>query len=51
MDTHNRRWRYSWEIDDGQRVFVRGTDFVELDEAGRVARVDGFFGPLPPLGD
>ena len=51
IDSHNNRYRYSWEIHDGQKVFVNGTDFVQLDENGLVDRVDGFFGDLPPLED
>lgn len=49
LDSHNNRYRYSWEISDGQKVFVKGFDFVQLDENGLVERVDGFFGDLPQL--
>ncbi len=49
MDSHNNRFRYSWEIHDGERVFIKGVDFVRLDKDGLVQSVDGFFGDLPPL--
>jgi hypothetical protein len=49
IDTHHDRARYAWAIDwpDGRRF--EGFDAVALDLAsGKVSRVDGFFGPLPP---
>lgn len=49
MDSHNNRYRYSWEIYIGGTALVKGFDFVQLDENGLVERVDGFFGDLPPL--
>ncbi len=49
IDSHNNRYRYSWEIHDGQKVFVKGTDFIQLNENGLVERIDGFFGDLPNL--
>jgi nuclear transport factor 2 (NTF2) superfamily protein len=51
FDSHNGRFRYTWEIHDGTRVFVKGTDFVRLGDDGLVASVDGFFGDLPPIED
>jgi hypothetical protein len=50
IDLHHNRARYSWAIvfPDGRRF--DGFDAVRLDEAsGKVARVDGFFGPLKPV--
>ena len=49
MDSHNRRYRYSWEIYVGETLIVKGFDFVQLNENGLVERVDGFFGDLPRL--
>ena len=49
MDSHNRRYRYSWEIYVGETLIVKGFDVAQLDENGLVERVDGFFGDLPSL--
>jgi hypothetical protein len=46
-DCHHDRARYHWSIDfpDGRRF--DGMDAVALDlAAGKVRRIDGFFGPL-----
>ena len=48
VDGHNRLYRYSWEIRLGGEVILPGFDVAEVDEEGRVARVLGFFGQLPP---
>ncbi len=47
IDGHHRLYRYSWEISRGGEVVLTGFDVAELDEDGKVARVLGFFGPLP----
>jgi hypothetical protein len=49
FDSHHRHYRYSWAIDSGGATIVEGFDVVELDDEDRVLRVQGFFGPLPPL--
>jgi hypothetical protein len=49
LDSHNNRYRYTWDIHDGEKTFVKGTDFVRLDEDGLVKSVDGFFGDLKSL--
>jgi hypothetical protein len=49
LDSHNNRYRYTWQISVGQTVFIKGTDFVRLNENGLVESVDGFFGDLPRL--
>lgn len=49
IDAHHDRARYAWSIKwpDG-RIF-EGFDAVALDpSSGKVRRVDGFFGQLPP---
>jgi hypothetical protein len=51
VDSHHNLHRYSWAISGGQGLIVAGFDVVETDAAGLVARVDGFFGPLPPKED
>jgi hypothetical protein len=50
IDAHHDRARYAWVITfpAGQRF--EGFDAVTLDrDSGKVRRVDGFFGQLPPL--
>ena len=50
VDEHDRRLRFSWRMlgPDGNPV-IDGMDFGELDADGRLTRIDGFFGPWPPL--
>ena len=50
IDSHHRLYRYNWEIHQGAALLLPGFDVVETDASGRVARVLGFFGPLPPKG-
>ena len=49
-DEHHGFVRYEWELvaPDGT-VAVGGTDVVQLSADGRLARIVGFFGPVPPL--
>jgi hypothetical protein len=49
IDTHHDNFRFSWRmlLADG-KVFVEGTDFGKLCPDGKVNRIVGFFGPLPP---
>jgi hypothetical protein len=47
VDGHHRLYRYEWAIHRGDTLLIPGFDVVEADEAGRVTRVLGFFGPLP----
>lgn len=50
VDMHHDRARYSWAVlrTDGSRF--EGFDAVALDLAqGKICRIDGFFGPLPPV--
>ncbi len=49
IDSHHNRYRYSWSVFAGEKLLVPGIDFVQLNADGLVERVDGFFGPLPPL--
>ncbi|MGQ0543382.1 MAG: nuclear transport factor 2 family protein [Blastocatellia bacterium] len=49
IDSHNNRYRYSWDIYVGVKEIVKGFDVAQLDENGLVERIDGFFGDLPPL--
>ena len=49
MDSHNNRYRYTWEIYVGETLIVKGFDVAQIDEDGLVERIDGFFGDFPPL--
>ena len=51
LDSHHGRYRYAWNVFDGDHLAVPGFDVTTVDEQGLVERVDGFFGPLPPLAD
>ena len=49
VDTHRQFARYGWELVDASgTAAVSGTDVVEIDDAGRLVRVIGFFGDLGP---
>jgi hypothetical protein len=50
VDTHHHVARYGWELvgPDGTAA-VSGTDVVEIDDAGRLVRIVGFFGDLTPV--
>jgi hypothetical protein len=51
VDMHHDRARYSWVVlrPDGTRF--EGFDAVALDlQQGKIRRIDGFFGPLPKVG-
>lgn len=47
FNSHHNRYRYNWLVSSDGQALVAGMDVVELDANGRVARVDGFFGPVP----
>ena len=47
VDAHHNLYRYTWAIHQGSKLLLPGFDVVEADQSGRVARVLGFFGPLP----
>ena len=49
VDTHHHFARYGWELVDAEgAAAVSGTDVVEIDDAGRLVRIIGFFGDLTP---
>jgi hypothetical protein len=50
VDAHHGFARYGWELTapDGT-VAVSGTDVVQFDDAGKLLRIVGFFGPLEPV--
>jgi hypothetical protein len=48
IDGHNRRYRYRWEVRQQGKPAIPGMDVTTLNEAGRIERIDGFFGDFPP---
>jgi hypothetical protein len=50
VDAHHGFARYGWDLvgPDGT-VAVSGIDIVQFDDAGKLLRIVGFFGPLEPL--
>lgn len=42
----NNFCRYHWEIHQGEDLLLSGFDMTEVNDAGRVAKVIGFFGEL-----
>jgi hypothetical protein len=50
IDAHHGQLRFGWEFvaSDGT-VLVAGIDIGELAGDGRLARITGFFGPLPDV--
>ena len=49
MDTHHNRYRYKWLVSVAGQPMVPGLDVAELDENGKIIRIDGFFGPVPEI--
>jgi hypothetical protein len=49
VDTYGSVFRFAWAMCDptGAEV-MEGVDFGDLSGDGRIARIQGFFGPLPP---
>lgn len=49
-DVHDGFARFGWEMSDADGQLVTdGVDFATFAPDGRIARIVGFFGPLPPL--
>jgi hypothetical protein len=50
VDAHHTFARYTWDLvgPDGATA-VGGTDVVEVDDDGRLVRIIGFFGDVPPI--
>jgi hypothetical protein len=45
--THHGRARLQWELTVDGTSFATGTDFLEIDEQGRIAAVAGFLDRAP----
>ncbi len=48
FNCHHQRYRYNWLVSADGKPLVPGMDVTEINDAGLVIRVDGFFGPIPP---
>ena len=46
VDSHHGLHRYHWEIHQEGKRLLEGFDVTEIEEGGRISRVEGFFGPL-----
>ena len=46
IDSHHNLHRYHWAIHHEGRLLLAGFDVTEVNEAGKVTQVLGFFGPL-----
>ncbi|GAA6155082.1 hypothetical protein NBRC116588_05550 [Pyruvatibacter sp. HU-CL02332] len=51
FNVHNNRYRYNWLVSSGDTPLMPGMDVTEVDDNGKVVRVDGFFGDIPELGE
>ena len=50
VDQHHEMLRFSWVLIGPQKeLLLEGMDFVELAGDGRLKRINGFFGPFPPI--
>ena len=47
FNCHNNRYRYTWLVSSGNTPLMPGMDVTEIDDTGKVVRVDGFFGDIP----
>lgn len=49
LDLHHDLLRFAWKLVDLQgATVIEGIDFGELATDGRLRKIVGFFGPLPP---
>jgi len=49
VDEHDGHFRFAWiMLDSNDAVVLEGVDYGVLDNAGRIALIVGFFGPLAP---
>jgi hypothetical protein len=48
-DGHNGMYRYLWAVHIDGKLALPGMDVTHVDAAGRILRIDGFFGEFPPI--
>lgn len=46
LDTQNNHCRYHWSIHMGDQLLIAGFDCTEVNDAGKIVKVIGFFGEL-----
>jgi hypothetical protein len=51
VDITDAGLRWAWVMRDGDEIALEGMDFAELAPDGRIQRIAGLLGPLPPLVD
>lgn len=50
VDEHDGWFRFAWVLSDADgNVVMEGVDFGEVADDGRIARIVGFFDPLPEV--
>ena len=49
IDTQNNHCRYHWAIHSDGKLLMPGFDVTEVNDAGKIVKVIGFFGELPKL--
>lgn len=49
VDDNGNALRFAWVMRNGEEVALEGIDYCELAPDGRIRRIEGFFGPFPPL--
>jgi hypothetical protein len=48
VDEHDGCFRFAWALSDADgNIVMEGVDFGEVADDGRIARITGFFDPLP----
>lgn len=49
IDTHHEQFRFGWQlVSPNGDVVLQGVDVGEVADDGRLSRIAGFFGDLPP---
>lgn len=46
VEGHNNHYRYHWAVRMGDQTVMKGFDVTEVNDAGKVVKVMGFFGEL-----
>lgn len=50
IDEHHGRLRFTWKLVDAEgNLIVKGIDFGEVGEDGRLTKIVGFFGPISSI--
>lgn len=49
VDSNGASLRWAWVMRNGDAIELEGVDFADLGPDGRIRRIAGFFGPIPPL--